>query len=311
MSQPRIVMVGSSMMDLIAYVPRLPTRAETIEGTEFRTGFGGKGSNQAVMAARLGARVAAVVRLGRDSFGDDTLGNYRDQGIDVEHVEIVDGYASGVAPIAVESSTGDNSIIVVPGANATLGAADVDRAAATIASADVVLCQLETPLDATRRAFEVAREARTVTTILNPAPAAEVPDDVLHLTDVFVPNEVEAAFYLETDVRSPDAALDAARSLQRRGPRSVVVTLGDRGAVFVDHEGHGAHVPTPTVRAVDSTGAGDAFVGALGTFLGTREPLEDACRKACAIAARSVTKHGTQTSFPYRAEVEDLISDGG
>lgn len=307
MVRPKICMVGSSMMDLIARVPRLPSKAETIAGSAFSMGFGGKGSNQAVMAARLGADVAVVVKLGRDVFGDDTLRNYQEQGIDVEHVGFDEKRFSGVAPIAVHEGTGDNTVIIVPGANESLSVSDVDAAADTIRASSVVMCQLETPIDATLRAFRIAREAGTPMTMLNPAPAADLPDEMLDLVDVFVPNEIEAAHYVGHPVRTVEDAMQASLELQSRGPGKVVITLGARGAVYVAVGEEPEHASVEQVAAVDSTGAGDAFVGSLGYFLAVGRPLHEGVERACAIATISVMKSGTQSSFPKRSEVLSLL----
>lgn len=308
MERPKICMVGSSMVDLIARVPRLPTAGETLVGSEFLQGFGGKGSNQAVMAARLGARVTVVVKLGRDSFGENTLENYREQGIDTTFVSFDEERASGVAPITVDEESGQNVVIVVPGANLSLVPEDVERAADAIRSSDVLMCQLETPVEATLAAFRIAKESSGTIAVLNPAPAAQLPEELLRLTDVFVPNEVEAATLTGRTVRTRDEAFEAAKSLLERGPRTVVITLGDRGAVCLERGGEPFHVAAQPVKAVDSTGAGDAFVGSLAYFLGRRTPLRDAVSKACAVATRSVLKAGTQSSFPYRSEIEELVS---
>lgn len=305
-SIPKLCMVGSSMVDLIARVPRLPKAGETLTGSEFAIGFGGKGSNQAVMAARLGAHVSVVARLGRDVFGENTLQNYQDHKIDITHVTFDDERFSGVAPITVEDATGQNSIIVVPGANQGLGPEEVRQAAPAIAEADVLICQLEIPLQSTLEAFRLAKQGAT-TTILNPAPALPLPDDLLRLTDIFVPNEVEAAMMADTSISSLEEGLAVAQSFLERGPKIVVITMGERGAVVAKAGTPPQHVPVEAVQAVDTTGAGDAFVGSLAYFVALELALEDAVSRSCAIASRSVLKRGTQTSFPYASEVSDLL----
>lgn len=303
---PKICMVGSSMVDLVARVPQLPKAGETLTGSEFAIGFGGKGSNQAVMAARLGAQVSVLVKLGRDVFGENTLQNYRDHDIDVTHVMFDDERFSGVAPIAVEDATGQNSIIVVPGANEGLSIEDVRQAAPAIAEADVLICQLEIPIQSTLEAFRLAKQG-AATTILNPAPALPLPDDLLRLTDILVPNEVEAAMMVGTPISSLEEGLAAAQGFLERGPKIVVITMGERGAVFAEVGTAPQHVPIEAVQAVDTTGAGDAFVGSLAYFVALGLTLEDAISRSCAIASRSVLKRGTQTSFPYASEVSDLL----
>jgi ribokinase len=301
-------MVGSCNIDLIARTPRLPAPGETLIGTRFLMGFGGKGANQAVMAARLGAQVAVVAKVGRDIFGDDTRKNFIEQGIDVTHLLVDETLASGVAPIWVDETTGQNSIIIVPGANEALSPADVRRASDQITQADVVICQLEVPVSTSLEAFRVAKEVQEgPLAILNPAPAAPLPDELLRLTDILTPNEIEAAMLSGMPTSSVEEAEAAARALQQRGPRTVIITLGARGALLVDGGEPAQMVAAERVQAVDSTGAGDAFVGSLAYCLGAGRSLADAVRIACAIATRSVLKPGTQTSFPYREEVVELM----
>lgn len=293
------------MVDLIARTPRLPTAGETLVGTAFQIGFGGKGSNQAVMSARLGADVSVVVRLGRDVFGEQTLENYRANGIDTTFVSFDDTRFSGVAPITVEDS-GQNSIIVVPGANDSLLTEQVQAASETIAQADIVMCQLETPLESTLEAFKIARKANTMT-ILNPAPAAQLPDELLQLTDLLVPNEVEAGMLIGETIASVEQAKKAANKLLNQGPRSIILTLGAKGAVFIRQgDDEAMHVTTQEVKAVDTTGAGDAFVGSLAYFLGRGTEMQQAIHYACLIATQSVLKNGTQTSFPTREALADF-----
>jgi ribokinase len=303
---PRICMVGSSNTDLIARVPRLPQAGETLRGNSFRTGFGGKGANQAVMAAKLGGQVSVVTKLGRDTFGEETLFNFRQQGIDTSHVLFDDRAASGVALIVVDENTGQNSIVIVPGANDGLSPADVRAASEAITSAQMVLCQIEIPLATTREALRIARGAG-VTTIFNPAPAAPLDDELLSLTDILIPNEVEVGMLMERAVETDSQLVDAARALQARGPKILVITLGRRGVVVFEGENEPHRIPVEQVKAVDSTGAGDAFVGSFAYLLGTGRDVVDAARRASAIATRSVLKPGTQSSFPTRSEVASLL----
>jgi len=305
---PRICVVGSAMIDLIARVPRLPVMGETLVGSAFHQGFGGKGSNQAVMAARLGAAVTMVVKLGRDGFGESTLENYRRNGIDTQHVSFDDQRSSGVAPIAVDDE-GHNSIIIVPGANDALGPVDVERAADAIRAARVVVCQCEVPDAANITAFRLARAAGA-TTILNPAPARPLPPELLALTDILTPNETEAALLTGLPVDTIEQAGQAAAKLRASGSRTVIITLGERGALLLDDQGS-AHVPSVAVRAVDSTGAGDAFVGSLAFELASEREVRDALPRAAAIAALSVTASGTQMSFPARAAADAFLAQHG
>lgn len=288
-------MVGAALIDLVAYVPRLPALGETLHGREFRTGFGGKGANQAAMAAKLGARVAIVTRVGRDTFGDDMLENFRSLGIDTTHVGIDESVSSGVAPISVDPN-GDNAIVIVTGANERLTAADVERARDAIAAADVLVCQLEIPHEVTLAALRVAREESTLT-ILNPAPAsAELPREAYELADVLCPNEPEAALILGREVADGEE-LDAARALRALGAGAVVLTLGESGCA-VAAEDDELVVPGKRVATVDTTGAGDAFVGTLAVGLARGESLAEAAARANHVAAISVQSPGTQASFP-------------
>jgi ribokinase len=304
--EPAVCVVGAALVDLIAYVPRLPRVGETLHGTDFRTGNGGKGANQAVMAARLGARVTMVTRVGRDAFGAGMLENFRAQGIDTAHVLVIDDAPSGVAPIAVDPN-GDNAIIIVTGANDRLTPDDVDRARPAIAAADVVVCQLEIPFEVSEAALRVAREEGTQT-ILNPAPAvADLAAEVYGLADVFCPNEPETELLLGRPLEA-GAESDAAAEFVARGAGSVVLTLGERGCL-VYADGDPTLLPADVVAAVDTTGAGDAFVGSLAYFVARGETLVEAAARANRIAAISVQAPGTQTSFPSAADLpEDLYA---
>ncbi|MGZ4333897.1 MAG: ribokinase [Gaiellaceae bacterium] len=292
----RVVVVGAANIDLISYVPRLPVVGETLHGTAFRMGYGGKGANQAVMAAKLGAEVAMVCKLGRDVFGEGTLENFRALGVDTTHVTFTEDAFSGVAPIAVDPE-GRNSIIIVTGANDLLSADDLERARPAIAAGDVVVAQLELPVETSLAALRIARE-EGVRTIFNPAPAREeLPEELYRLSDVLCPNEPETEL-----LTGMPAGPEAARELLARGAGAVVLTLGERGCLVVEDE-TAVEVPVQQVDAVDTTGAGDAFVGALAALLAAGRALADAAGRANAVAARSVQGRGTQTSFPTAAEL--------
>jgi ribokinase len=306
---PRICVVGSSNIDLISKVPRLPKLGETMIGHSFHLGYGGKGANQAVMAAKLGAQVTMVTRLGRDVFGEGTLRNYREQGIDTSHVLFDDSLSSGVAPIFVDDSA-RNFIVIVPGANMGLSPADARAASALITAADILICQLEIPIETTLEALRIAKAAG-VRTILNPAPAAPLPDELLRLADICAPNETETELLTGLPAGSPQEAEAAARRLLERGPGAVILTLGERGALLVDGKGAAEHVPAVPVEPLDPTGAGDAFIGSLAVFLGEGRPLRDAIRRANAVAALSVTRIGTQISFPQRAAADAFLAQHG
>ena len=287
----KVCVVGAANIDLISYVPRLPRVGETLHGTQFRMGYGGKGANQAVMAARLGAEVTMVCKLGRDVFGEGTLENFRAHGVDTTHVTFTEDAFSGVAPIAVDPE-GRNAIIIVTGANDLLSLDDLERARPAIAAAAVVVCQLELPVETTLSALRIARE-EGVRTIFNPAPARDdLPDELFRLSDVICPNEPETEL-----LTGMPAGEGAARELLARGAGAVALTLGKHGCLLVEGDSV-TEVPVEPVRAVDTTGAGDAFVGALATFLAAGRSPVDAAERSNAVAALSVQGRGTQTSFP-------------
>jgi ribokinase len=296
------------MIDLISKVPRLPKLGETLVGHAFHMGYGGKGANQAVMAARLGAQVSMVAKLGRDVFGEGTLQNYREQGIDTTHVLFDDARFSGVAPIFVNDAA-QNFIVIVPGANLGLSPADAQAARAAILAADLLVCQLEVPVETTLEAFRIAKSGG-VRTILNPAPAAPISDELLALADICAPNETETELLTGMPVQTLPDAEAAARALMARGAGTVILTLGERGALVVNDDG-AKHVPALQVQAVDPTGAGDAFVGSLAFYLGQGLPLDAAVTRANAVAALSVTRIGTQVSFPLRAEADAFLAQRG
>ncbi len=300
MTTPHIVVIGSANTDMVVKVPRIPAPGETVLGGRFVMAAGGKGANQAVAAARLGARVTFVGRLGRDLFGRQTEENLRREAIDTSYLAWDEAAPSGVALIMV-SEDGENSIAVAPGANGELTPADVERAEGAIAAAQVVLVQLEVPLAAVERALELAAR-HGVRTILNPAPAAPVPDGLLRQVDLLTPNEHEARLLSGLDAAAESGAEAAARALLGRGVRALAMTLGRRGAL-VAQEGRLELVPSFQVTPVDTTGAGDAFNGALAFMWAQGRPLGEAVRYANAVAALATTVMGAQPSMPTAEKV--------
>jgi ribokinase len=296
----RIAVVGSSNIDLTFRVPRLPRSGETLAGIDFQVGFGGKGANQAVTAARLGAEVVFVSCVGADAFGQQLLDHYRSEGIDPTWIRVVPNTPTGTAGILVDAQAA-NCIVVVPGANASLEVRDIEQAAEAIRSSAVLLAQLETPLEASLLAFRLARSAG-VRTIFNPAPARDLPEPLWSLIDVLAPNETEAELLTGRRVESLEQAEQAARQLLARGPGAVVLTRGDQGGLLVDASGCRTWAALP-VTAVDPTAAGDAFLGALAVHLAEGLPLDQAVQRAAEVAALSVTRAGAQASLPTRAEV--------
>ena len=303
MERPSIVVVGSSNTDLVVHVPRIPAPGETLLGGDLAVLPGGKGANQAVAAARLGGAVAFVARIGTDTFGDEAVDRLAREGIDVTAVRRDPARPSGAALIVV-AKDGQNAIVVAPGSNAALTAADVDAARTMIESSDVLLVQLETPPEAVEHALRIARTAG-VTTILNPAPAQPLSHGILGLVDWLTPNETEAATLSGEGVSNIGEAESAARALLDTGAGSVIVTLGGEGALLVTRS-QLVHVPAPRVSPVDTVAAGDAFNGALALALARRDDIGEAMAFACAAGAISVTRHGAQPSLPTAADVRRL-----
>jgi ribokinase len=271
--------------------------------------FGGKGSNQAVGCARLGARVSFVARIGKDSFGERALGLYRDEGVDVAHVRQTADAPTGVGFIVVEAASGHNCIVLDAGANELLTAADVAESEAAFNASGVVLTQLEIPVAAAEAALVCGR-ARGATTILNPAPVRPLPSSVLQAVDVLTPNEVEAKVLAG---HAPDAAIapeEVAHELIRGGVKQVVMTLGEKGALIVTASSS-THVPAIKASAVDTTGAGDAFNAGLATALAWGASLEDAVRFAVITGGLAVTKEGVIPSLPHRDEVIQFYRQHG
>ncbi len=310
MNPPTIAVVGSINVDLVARVPRIPAPGETLLGSDLVTTFGGKGANQAVMAARLGAHVFMVGKIGADSFGSDVLANFAREGVDTTYCLTTDR-PTGVALISVAESTGQNTIVVTPGANAAVTPEAVRAAHLAIEAAGAVMCQLEIPTSATLEAFRMAR-AKSVpaVTIFNPAPAVAFPPELLPLCDVILPNEHEAAQIAGMPpIHSIEDAVTVGKALQQRGVKNVVITLGSRGALLIDEAGETAHLPAEKVEAVDTVGAGDAFAGSLAFFAAAGFDLRDSIRRAVAIATLSVLKPGAMASFPFAREIQHLLSN--
>jgi ribokinase len=305
---PRIVVVGSTMIDLVAFADRLPEAGETLVGTRFLQGFGGKGANQAVAAARFGAAVAMVNAVGDDPNGRAIIANLAGQGVAVNDVETLPG-TSGVAPIWVDGA-GMNRIIIIPGTNQLV---DADLAAAAVRRLrpSVVVGQFEIPQATTSAAFEAAREIGA-TTILNPAPGAMIEPGLLAATDWLVPNETEFALI---GGRALTGSLDdqsaAIATLGSDLDTAVVVTLGERGVALRARGASVGWIPAPPVRVVDTTGAGDAFVGAFAVGLGLGWSPAAAATLGCAAGSDSVTRAGTQTSYPDRVAAAALIAHAG
>ena len=300
-----VTVVGSLNMDLVTRASRIPQPGETIIGDDFHTLPGGKGANQAVAAARLGAQVAMVGRVGRDTFAGPLLDNLASAGVDCTFVTQDSQAVTGVALIVVDAA-GQNSIVVASGANMRLLPDDVDAAESVISAAHVLLLQLESPLETVTRAAQVAR-AHGVQVILNPAPARSLPASLLSLVDVLVPNESETELLTGLPVGDPAEAEAAAAALQEMGVGTVILTLGERGALLA-REGGATLLPAFDVRPVDTTAAGDAFVGGLGVALAEGKTLAEAVRWGNAAGALATTKLGAQPSLPTRGALEALLA---
>jgi ribokinase len=294
MPQPHIVVVGSANVDLTTFTDQFPRPGETIFGREFHLGFGGKGANQAVAARLCGASVSMVARVGDDLFGPATIQNFHARGIDASRVMITPGVSSGVAPIFVDSS-GQNRILVVKGANDRLLPADIDASADLLRSAGCIVLQLEIPLDTVYHTLRLARELG-VRTILNPAPGQPLDLEAAGNADYVIPNETEAEALSGLPVTNLEQARDCAAWLLERGLRRVIVTLGGNGALLAGPEG-ARHVPAHPVQPVDTTGAGDAFIGSFACFLAGGCGETEAIERANVYAALSTLSIGTQSSF--------------
>ncbi len=310
-----VIVAGSLNMDLVVRVPRWPQAGETLAGTDFNTFLGGKGYNQALAATRAGSRVAMIGKLGQDAFGEQFAAALKENGLDSQHVLRTAEATTGIANIVVEPD-GTNRIIVVPGANGSLSAAEVEAAEAAFNGAKVLLLQLETPLASNLAAARLARAAG-VKVLLTPAPVPTepLPPELLELVDILLPNEVEV-FQLAGIAPSagPDEGLPeavAARRLLEQGPGAVLVTLGARGAAYFVRESLPEplyHVPGFSVKVVDTTAAGDAFTGALAAALAQGQPIQAAIRQANAGGALACTRPGSGASLPHAADISAFLA---
>jgi ribokinase len=304
MSKKKIVVIGSYNTDMILSVNHLPKPGETILGGEFNTSPGGKGANQAVSAARAGAAVTFIARLGKDILGDNARAGFIKDRIDVKHIIRDDSAPSGVALILV-SKTGQNCIAVAGGANNRLSALDIEQSAPAITAADFIVLQLETPLKTVQAALKMAFQ-KDIPTILNPAPAQFLPDSILQHVSILTPNETEAELLTGMKITDLKSAARAAAILLKRGVQTVIITLGAKGA-FVATKENQYHVPGYRVEATDTTAAGDTFTGALAVAAAEGKTCLQAVRFGHAAAALSAMKRGAQVSIPKRKEIEAFL----
>ena len=301
----KIVVVGSLIVDLTTYVDRYPVTGETVLGTPAALGPGGKGNNQATAACKTGSDVTMIGKVGTDVLASLLENHCRTCGMNCDHLLRAEGEQSGAALIEVLTTTGDNRIIVGKGANELLTAAEVEAADEAFAACDLVLTQLETSMESIQMAKDMAKKYGK-TFVLNPAPAQPLPEGYLDGVDYFTPNETEAAFYVGAPVETDEQLNYAGQKLLDMGVKHVVITLGSRGAFYMDSE-RSVFVPSFKVDAIDTTGAGDAFNGGFVTALAEGQPIEDVIRFGCATAGISVTRKGTAPAMPTREEVEAFL----
>jgi ribokinase len=309
LSAPRITVVGSYATGLTMKVARLPSTGETLLGTGYRVDYGGKGSNQAVGCARLGAKVSFVATIGNDSFGEMALELYRNEDIDVSHVQQTADAPTGVGFIVVEADTGRNCIVLDPGANESLTADRLGECEGAFQGSKVVLAQLEIPAEAAATAL--ARGSRvSAITVLNPAPVRPLPDSILRMVDVLTPNEVEARVLAGLTPNATSEPEEVASRLLRRGVKQVVMTLGENGAMLATPS-FCRRIPAIAMKAVDTTGAGDAFNAGLATALAYGATLDVAAQFAVVIGGLAVTKEGVIPSLPRRSDVVEFYRRHG
>ncbi|MED4582699.1 ribokinase [Brevibacillus choshinensis] len=300
-----IAVIGSNMVDLVSYIDKIPNEGETLEAADFKIGCGGKGANQAVAAAKMGSKVMMVTKVGDDLFADRTIENLESYGIDTEFTSKIPGTSSGVAPIFVDRES-KNRILIIKGANQYLLPEDIDHAAKKLKKSSLIVLQLEIPIQTTYRAIEFGKE-NGIPIILNPAPAAKKLDfDYVSKCDYFIPNESELELLTGMPVESKDQIRTAASTLIEKGLKNVIVTMGSRGVMWVKSEKIFT-IDSYKVDAIDTTGAGDAFIGCFAHFLVQSGDVLLAIKMATAFAALSVVKQGTQTSYPSVQELEQFI----
>ena len=305
MSRAKIVVVGSTNMDFFTYTDHIPALGETVIGNRYLMVMGGKGANQAVGAARLGAESNLVGRVGNDLFGQNMLNTLVKHGVSCEYVKIDHQEGSGVALVIVQKE-GDNIIVVVPGANMHIDPGDVSEASDLIKDADVLMLQLEIPVDVVEKAIDIALDSETIC-ILNPAPARNLPNTILQKVHLLTPNQSEARTLTGMETDSLRGAQAAGEALLNKGVETVVITLGSQGALIVGPE-NTKHMPGISVNAIDTTGAGDAFMAGLGVALAEGKAIDEAVSFANIVGALTTTKHGAMPALPTRDVVEMLFN---
>ncbi len=303
-----ITVVGSFVVDLMSRTPHMPVPGETVLGGPFKLGPGGKGSNQAVAAARQGSKVNMVTKLGKDEFAEIAKKNFDNENIDYSLTPIDPVESTGAALIIVDDVTGENMIVVASGACMTLSREEVYAAEDMIAKSDVIMLQLETSKESVKAAVEIAVK-HGVKVIFNPAPFSPFPEEIIPGITYATPNETEAGFWAGVEVTDDDSAVEAARRIKAMGVEKVIITLGKRGCLVYEDENNYGFVDSFNVKAIDTTGAGDAFNGGFAHAISAGMELKKAVRYASAVAALSVTKMGTAPAMPYAEEVEKFLSE--
>lgn len=301
-----ITVVGSLNMDLVTYTGRMPVTGETIIGKYFKQIPGGKGGNQADAIAKLGAKVSMIGSVGCDDIGNTLVESLQKDGVDISMVRMVQGVATGIASITVDSE-GNNCIIVVPGANNMLSIDDLEASYETIEKSDVVVAQLEVPIDTVKFALKTARQLGKLT-ILNPAPAIELDDEFLANVDILVPNDTELELISGVQVKNESDLKKAAKVMMDKGVKDLIVTLGSKGCMHINKSGLKTY-SAYKVNAIDTTAAGDSFIGAVAVAMNAGKSLEEAIHFATAVGALTVTKEGAQSSLPLIHEVEKFIGN--
>ena len=301
----RVTVVGCFMFDLVARAPRRPKTGETLIGDSFGMFIGGKGANQAIAASRLNAMVYMVGRLGDDLFGNQFLDKFSDEKINTDFVIQDKNNGTGVGMPLIDAS-GDNSIVIIPRANTALSAKNINQGYEAIANSDILLLQLEVPIEASQRAAEIAKENSTIV-ILNPAPAREIPDTLLDLVDILTPNESETEILSGISATTEKEAKEAARILMDKGVETVILTLGSRGSLLLTATVE-SFFPANQVDVVDTTAAGDAFCGALAASLANGSTIEEAVKTGNAAGALAVTKLGAEPSLPNKVDLDRFLA---
>lgn len=301
-----IAVIGSNMVDLITYIDRMPKEGETLEAPAFKMGCGGKGANQAVAAAKLNSKVMMLTKVGDDIFADNTIMNLGSYGINTRYVEKVPGTTSGVAPIFVTSQS-SNSILIVKGANQHLSPEDIDRAADSLKKCKIIVLQLEIPLETVYHAIEFGNKHH-IPVLFNPAPASKELDlGIAARCDFFVPNETELEILTGMPITTMDEIRKAAYSLLQKGFKNVIVTLGEKGALWMNGEIE-KHIPAIKVDAIDTSGAGDAFIGCFSHYYVHTNNIDEALNKAVMFSGLSVAGKGTQSSYPSIEEFGQFLA---